>query len=614
VGGDYMGEYTDLKGRPTAKYVKNEKEFTKYLAKEYNQIMQLLEKGLEFNPDHPKTIRQIELMKQIQVMIKRMDKPMFDRIDNYIKTAYLEGRAYHMLSVGDAETMKDAIDNQSWNRVNRDKVEAIVSDTYNDILLATQNTEKHIKGLVRDTVSKVAQYNAVKNTNYTEQAEQLKKELSKKGLSERIVKEGFVGIVDKKGRRWDLGVYSKMVMKTKINDAFKEGVMQRAKEEGMDLAVISDHSADDACSKWEGVVVSMTGATKGYPTYAEARGTNQVFHPNCEHTLHPIRSLDMLHPDDIAEAKRKAKELGLKTPRHIKPKTVEPKVVEPKIEPPKATEKYPLVKRTDTQFHSSIGDAHYNKLHDDYLKDAPVEITQVWVKYEADIRGNDMSAKGNGAYYSPSKQGVYMNIEKDSNGTHYSTPYQVVFHEFAHNIDFLANVEMGGSRYVPFSYAYEDNKFGKTLQKEFDAKIADIDKRLKAEFKANSTDAYWLYANGYIDRWRVDWYKEHPEELGSIKYKKAYAYKALEKEIKAIPLKDRANLSDIIEGASKAKVQGGFGHGAKYWKNAENLPCEAFAEMMDSTISNPAQLEQIKKYFPESYEVFKEMLKVIINN
>lgn len=190
------------------------------------------------------------------------------------------------------------------------QLKALIADTYGDILLATQNTEPAIKKIVRETVRDVAQFNALTGEAYSVQAEELAERLSVKGLTKRIVKEGFVGITDKAGRRWDLGTYSNMVMKTKVNQAYIQGVSYEAEELGFDLAVISAHGAKDACRRWEGVVVSLNGNTKGYPTLADAKSTGEIFHPNCEHSVHSIRNVDSLHPDDQKENESKLSDLG----------------------------------------------------------------------------------------------------------------------------------------------------------------------------------------------------------------------------------------------------------------------------------------------------------------
>lgn len=296
--------FLDENNMPTPKYKKDRAKLLKYLDKSYRQMLNYLLLELTFNPDNPKTIRQAQIMRQINLMIKEMDVETAKQIEALIRQAFIDGQAYHLLSIEEADNLQEARQLAQYNVVVKKKVDALVNDTYHDILLATANTSNHVRQVVQDTVKKVAQYHAVRNTRYTEQAKQLVKELSKQGLSKKITEEAFVGIVDRKGRRWNLNTYANMVIKTKVNQAFHQGIAHEMEETGFDLAVISSHGAKDACGKWEGVVISVNGQTEGYPTYAEARATNEIFHPNCEHTIHPIRSLDMLHEDDIKKHAR----------------------------------------------------------------------------------------------------------------------------------------------------------------------------------------------------------------------------------------------------------------------------------------------------------------------
>lgn len=302
--------FLDEHGMPTPKYKKDKAKVAKHLSKTYKEMFDYLILQLQFNPDEPQTIRQTEIMRQINMMLKELDKDLAKEIEKLIKKVFKDGQAYHLLSVKEAKTWGEAVDSSSFNKIQRAKVEALISDTYDDILLATKHTSDAVKKVVKDTVKKVAQYHSLRNTNYTQQIDELKEELSRKGLSKKIVKDGFVGITDSAGRKWQLDHYCKMVITTKVNDAFIQGITHEMEETGFDLAVISEHGAKDKCRHWEGVVISMTGATKGYPTYREARATNEIWHPNCEHTVHPIRSLDMLPDEDIAQHKQKVKELG----------------------------------------------------------------------------------------------------------------------------------------------------------------------------------------------------------------------------------------------------------------------------------------------------------------
>ena len=67
---------------------------------------------------------------------------------------------------------------------------------------------------------------------------------------------------------------------------------------GCDLARISEDGGGDvceACARWEGKVVSLTGATKGFPTLADAEADG-LFHPNCVHRV------EYLDEDEIEDA------------------------------------------------------------------------------------------------------------------------------------------------------------------------------------------------------------------------------------------------------------------------------------------------------------------------
>ena len=124
--------------------------------------------------------------------------------------------------------------------------------------------------------------------------------LARQGLSKNLDSEGWVGIVDASGRRWNLSTYAEMVVRTKLQQAHVEGVRVEALERKVDLAVVSSHGAKDACRFFEGMVVSLNGTTPGYPTYSELRATNKIFHPNCQHSVNPVRTLSLL-PKDVRD-------------------------------------------------------------------------------------------------------------------------------------------------------------------------------------------------------------------------------------------------------------------------------------------------------------------------
>lgn len=225
-------------------------------------------------------------------------------------------------------------------------------------------------------------------------------------------------------------------------------------------------------------------------------------------------------------------------------------------------------------------------------------VRKMWDIFEESVDG-DFQYKGH-EHCSGSR--IYVNVVKDAKGSDWQSPFQVICHESGHMIDSKSKKLNGKIRGWGISSKYQDGIFQKTLKEEIMDRINVIDKRMKADYKAHKDDYDWLQKNGYIDSW-----------TGAIsKYSKSKAYYEFEKEIRSIPRNARGDISDIVEGATKGKVKAGFGHGNSYWKDDENLALEAFAEMTDATLVNPENLEQIKKYVPKSYEIYLEIVDLIV--
>lgn len=136
----------------------------------------------------------------------------------------------------------------------------------------------------------------------------LVEELSAEGLSKWITEEGFVGIIDSNGKKWNLQTYIDTVVQSRLTDADIEAGRVEGLQRGVDLAVISQHGAKDECAKWEGCIVSMNGMTEGFPLYADIKATNECFHPRCGHHLQPVRNIGLIHETTIKQSEKKMKE------------------------------------------------------------------------------------------------------------------------------------------------------------------------------------------------------------------------------------------------------------------------------------------------------------------
>ena len=275
----------------------------------------------------------------------------------------------------------------------------------------------------------------------------------------------------------------------------------------------------------------------------------------------------------------------------------------------------------DCEIAKKFGKDHYDAMHEKVVNSPDQNLSKVWKQYESQIKVGDAAYKGHEHCMGST---IYVNGAKDAKGNSFEMPYQVSFHESGHAIDSLARKTVTDNNSIfarHYSSAYKDGLFPQTIKDEINDLVKARDKELKAAFKAHADDVEWFHSQGYIDNWYYNKYREGVFTSDRIipKYKKAYAYSAVQKEVKASGSKIAiSDLSDILEGATGAKIQCGFGHGAKYWKDRtynglpDGLATEAFAEMIDSTFANPESLEMIQKYLPKSYSVFQEMIESLL--
>lgn len=276
------------------------------------------------------------------------------------------------------------------------------------------------------------------------------------------------------------------------------------------------------------------------------------------------------------------------------------------------------VKNYGCELATKFGNAYYDEVQRLVSSSGNPTAQAVWNKYESQIQVTDAHYTGRAHC---SGNAISVNGPNDAKGAKWFAPYQTTFHESGHAIDYMARKAPNipnpstswGSRH--FSSAYEDSKFPKTIKKEVSDWVDAVDKDLKAQFKAHKDDYDWLHDHGFISDWSYDFYKQHGMWIsGPPKYSKSYAYSKIQTEISSLPPRAKADLSDILEGATGAKIQCGCGHGKSYWKNKnfageeDGLATEAFAEMIDSTFTCPESVEAIRKYLPKSYSVFEEML------
>lgn len=263
------------------------------------------------------------------------------------------------------------------------------------------------------------------------------------------------------------------------------------------------------------------------------------------------------------------------------------------------------------------GKAYYDEIMDIADNCPNEDVKHLWENQMGALAVGNPNYKGR-AYCGggPGKNAkLYVDTGIDTKGTTIHTPHQTFFHESGHAIDTIMRDHNAIGNWYGISQNYNSGEFVKTIKQEVDALVDTEAKRLKAEFAKYGTNPEWLHDNGFVSDWTYAFFKTNGSWVGGQpKYSKSAAYTTVQnKIIKSHSLLARGDLSDMLEGATKARIQCGVGHGKSYWKADETLATEAFAEMFSATMANTESLEVIKQYLPNSYNVFLDIVKHINN-
>lgn len=309
--------------------------------------------------------------------------------------------------------------------------------------------------------------------------------------------------------------------------------------------------------------------------------------------------------------------------------------------------------------YSKLKPKHVNKVAQLVGKgdNAPARL---YLRYEGDLSLVDHAYRGP-AHFSPGDVAVRLNVAQAFTDRRQPS-MNTWFHEFGHHIDYIST-EMStltekrvagiavGDMYA--STKFKGNLFGKTLKAEAAAYVDAVHARIKARASArlDAVDLRGLRDDGMLsdatfqalrrkarEYQRVtapgfkaeDWYMTAEEVATAKGYKKEIttavkkdpmyraaiakqrAYEEVTKGIRALTDAQKADLSDIFEGATSGKVSGGWGHGKEYWDSGNMaLAKEAFAEFYSAQISNPESLAILKQYLPKPAAIFEDIIEAI---
>lgn len=264
-------------------------------------------------------------------------------------------------------------------------------------------------------------------------------------------------------------------------------------------------------------------------------------------------------------------------------------------------------------------------------------VKALFEKYGKSLRVKDEA--GHIAWYNPLTRRVEMEVAKASKGTKWHKPYQVVFHEFGHMIDYEAGGGLPVSLRSGIVKAIDDDWRKMQVKALADlhiesgrgnprwlfsdlvyfAKDTGNDSVLKLARRARS--AYKVEGKPFDEIIRSGAFKRAVEDMcdwmladgkgydGSLATRRILD--GLEEAGAKLDFAKYGDALDIIQGATGITRPLGFGHGAGYFDGEdgeENRATEFFAEVCSAKAVNKESLEVINRMFPSAVREFEKLI------
>lgn len=304
---------------PKPNYDKDINRLVSYYKLAYKEVLEMLVDLKNSKPNEDVYQKQASLLRQFEVILTQLNTNNKAWCTEMVNRAFIDGQASALLSAGAAATLAEAVGQVQFSMLSQNTVDSLINDTYTDLLAATNNTAANVKKLVQSVTGEVLRNRTMQNYGLMTIKRDIANKITNKAIEQRLYKDGFIGIVDKAGRRWSVNRYSDMIARTKLSQAHIKGVQVSGMERGKDIAVISTHMAEDACSEYEGMLISLSGLTKGLLSYDEIYNSNRCFHPNCQHKVHLV-NLDIFPAKLKEKHNQKVSNLSEKAQKgHIRP-------------------------------------------------------------------------------------------------------------------------------------------------------------------------------------------------------------------------------------------------------------------------------------------------------
>ncbi|KAA8831458.1 hypothetical protein EMO89_01615 [Bifidobacterium tissieri] len=296
-----------------------------------------------------------------------------------------------------------------------------------------------------------------------------------------------------------------------------------------------------------------------------------------------------------------------------------------------------------SQFERQLGKLHtlrMNQLLKQAVANGNETTVRLWASHAGEYRIVDASYDGI-ANFSQGLGGIRVNLDVIGNATSIDPPYQVMFHETSHMLDWILNGRKP-KQYSELTFAWaKRGEFGQALWADARTLRDDVEKELKDNWRSQFME---------VEEAEVYLKKRHRLKISMIRRMITNVGTGLVEEtlrgsghtsllraglllwrtkiengeptpddvMRALHLKVHGSVSKRVGADLDDMLQAWFpdygiyayaGHFKEDYWDAYSRPHEAFAEMMSAQIANHESWAHIEQWFPESAKMYEAMVK-----
>lgn len=252
-----------------------ETELLKKLASYYEKAIPTIEKRILYKVSQKTTtVSNQEVLKQVRLELAKLYKKIEEQTGQAISKQYDYGQSEFV-----KQYQKEGFEVPgSFSVIHKEAVAALADETVSAFGDAMKGAEK----TARDYINSATKTKIIGRIATGEISGDTVAEVAK-DIQKSFKDDGFNALVDRGGRTWELGSYSKMVTRTKMTEARNMGLHNTMRELGEDLVIVSKHiNSCELCAPHEGQIFSLSGKHPQYKPLSDAKDTG-LFHPNCAH-------------------------------------------------------------------------------------------------------------------------------------------------------------------------------------------------------------------------------------------------------------------------------------------------------------------------------------------